>query len=184
MELWHSAPAQAGSAHAGRNAHHASQDAGWGGESSRRPARRPELPALGVGSFGGSTRVHVASHSAPLPLGPKTAQEILSAQTPTICNMPAHLTVRGLALLVIVWNVFRSALLPLPAHPAGYMCQTQRAQCTPGLSVHGLGGVGSYVSLAMTDLEKAMCVLSICVYAVGLVAAVTSFSAPKVSSAA
>ncbi len=137
MELWHSAPAQAGGVHAGRDADYASRDAGWGGESSRRPARRPELPALVDGGYGGVARIHVASHSAPLPLGPKTAQEILSAQTPTICNMPAHLTVRGLALLVIVWNVFRSALLPLPAHPPGCLCLTHRARWAPGLSVHG-----------------------------------------------
>ena len=45
-----------------------------------------------------------------MPLGPKTAQEILSAQTPKICNMPAQWTVRGLSLVVISWNVFRSAL--------------------------------------------------------------------------
>jgi len=109
----HSHGAEAGhTEHAGRNA-------GWGGESSRRseppaprrPARRSEPPApldYNNGSFGDS-RIMVASHGAPMPLGPKTAQEILSAQTPKICNMPAQWTIRFLSLVVIGWNVFRSA---------------------------------------------------------------------------
>ena len=112
--LWHSHGAEAG------HTEHASRDAGWGGESSRRseppapqrPARRSEPPApldYNNGSFGDS-RIMVASHGAPMPLGPKTAQEILSAQTPKICNMPAQWTVRGLSLVVISWNVFRSAM--------------------------------------------------------------------------
>ena len=111
--LWHSHGAEAG------HTEHASRDAGWGGASSRRsepPApRRParsEPPAPlnhNNGSFGDS-RIMVASHGAPIPLGPKTAQEILSAQTPKICNMPAQWTIRGLSLVVIGWNVFRSVL--------------------------------------------------------------------------
>lgn len=40
-------------------------------------------------------------------MGAKSAAEVLAAQTPTICNIPAHLTVRGLAVLVIGWNAFR-----------------------------------------------------------------------------
>jgi hypothetical protein len=187
--LWHSHGAEAG--HTG----HASRDAGWGGESSRRS--EPPAPLdYNNGSFGDS-RIMVASHGAPMPLGPKTAQEILSAQTPKICNMPAQWTVRGLSLVVISWNVFRSALSVPSALGLGVRFRVYQnprriwlKECVRG--VFGWAArmyacvcvcvCGSLVSLAITELEKATCVLSISVYAVGLVTSFTLFSAPKVST--
>lgn len=105
---------------------------------SRRPRSIPPTSSYG-------SQVMITSHGAPMPFGAKTAEEVLSAQTPTICSLPAHFAIRGLAVIVIAWNGFSLAMLET------------------------------------TELGQVMSYLSIFVYAWGLVASFTSFSAPKVA---
>jgi len=69
-------------------------------------------------------------------LGPKTAEELLNSQTPTICNMPAHLTIRLLSVIVIVWAACGLALLASSA--------LDKSICILALAVYSCGLVVSF----------------------------------------
>jgi hypothetical protein len=69
-------------------------------------------------------------------LGPKTAEELLNSQMPTICNMPAHLTIRLLSVIVIVWAACGLALLAPSA--------LDKSICILALAVYSCGLVVSF----------------------------------------
>lgn len=80
--------------------------------------------------------VTVTSHGAPLPTGAQTAQEILSAQTPTICNLPARNAICGLAVLVITWNVISLVAFTSTA--------LEHAMCGSSLLVYVVGLLAAF----------------------------------------
>ena len=89
--------------------------------------------------------VMVSSH-APMPLGAKTADEVLASQTPTICNLPAHLAVRGLAVLVLAWNAVSLALLETT--------ELGRAMSYLSLGVYTVGLVASFTSFSAPKVAQ------------------------------
>ena len=86
-----------------------------------------------------------------MPTGAKTADEVLAEQTPTICNLQAHLAIRGLAVVVLAWNGFSLAMLETT--------ELDRVMSYLSVGIYTVGLVASFASFSAPKFAQSFYIL-------------------------